>query len=312
MKYASIIIFFLVVSVNVFSQVENRDIRIGNKLFFNKQFSDAEGKYQQASDINPVNFKPVFNFADAQYRQNNFLGSVASFNKSTQLTANKDTLSWVYYNIGNAYVKMAEDTLQKQGIEAAISFLESAIKSYKSSIKLNPNDIEPKFNYVITKEILDNLKQQQQQQQQQNQDQQDQQNQDQQNQDQQNQGNDADRDGIPDDVEKQGSQQQPQDTDSDGTPDYQDVDTDNDGVSDQMEAGDNPSQPQDTDGDGIPDYRDLDSDNDGTPDNEEAVYAIPYDEMMRMLNAVQNADLQTYQKAKSNMQKNVKSDAKNW
>ena len=305
MKHTLLIIVLLVVSVNVFSQTENRDIRIGNKLFFNKHFSEAEGKYKQASDMNPSNFKPVFNFADAQYKQNNFLGAITSFNKSTQLTANKDTLSWVYYNVGNAYVKMAEDTLQKQGMQAAISFLESAIKSYKSSIKRNPNDIEAKFNYVITKEVLDKLKQQQQQNQ-------NQQNQDQQNQNQQNQANDTDGDGIPDDVEKQGSQQQPQDTDGDGTPDYQDLDSDNDGVPDQMEAGNNPSQPQDTDGDGTPDYRDLDSDNDGTPDSEEAVYAIPYDEMMRMLNAVQNADLQTYQKAKSNMQKNVKSDAKNW
>jgi len=314
MKLTTIIIF-LFATIQLFSQVENMHIRRGNKMFLKKQYSSAEGQYQQANDINPANFKSLFNLADAKYKQQNFYGAINSFNNSSKFSTNKDTLSWVYYNVGNAYVKLAEDTLLAKDINSAVNLLDSAINSYKTSIKLNPNDIEAKFNYVIAKGIYDELKQQQDQDQQQNQDNQNQDNQDDQNQDDQNnQNQDSDRDGIPDDVEKdnQNNQQQPPDTDGDGTPDYQDVDSDNDGIPDQQEAGDNPSQPQDTDGDGTPDYRDLDSNNNGTPDSEEAQYTIPYDEMMRMLNAVQNADLQTYKKAKNNMQKNVKADAKNW
>lgn len=340
MKYTYIILF-LIISVPMFGQLENVNIRRGNKLYLNKNYSSAESQYQQAIDINQTNFKSVFNFADAKYMQKNYDGAISSFNNSSSLTTNKDTLAWVYYNIGNAFVKQAEDTLNPQNLNPAINLLESALSSYKSSIKLNPNDVEAKFNYVIVNQFLESLKQQQQQNQQdqqnqqnqdnKNQDQQNQQNQDNQdqnqdNQDQQNQNNDADRDGIPDDVEKQQQQgqgdqqnqqnqqntQQPSDTDGDGTPDYQDVDSDNDGIPDQQEAGANPSDPQDTDGDGVPDYRDLDSDNDGQSDQEEAVYVIPYDEMMRMLNAVQKGDVETYKKAKSNMQKNVKADVKNW
>ncbi|MGB5245506.1 MAG: OmpA family protein, partial [Woeseia sp.] len=72
---------------------------------------------------------------------------------------------------------------------------------------------------------------------------------------------DADRDGIPDDVEGTG------DADNDGVPNFRDTDSDNDGIPDSVEAGADPANPVDTDGDGIPDYLDTDSDNDGIPDN---------------------------------------------
>jgi len=324
-----IIIALLLITYQANAQLENKNIRLGNKRYADKNFSEAEAKYQLAKNHNPNSLIASYNMANAQYSQKNYHGALSSYQNASQLTTNKDTLAQIYHNLGNTYTKLAEDTLQKKGMNDAIKLLESAVEAYKKSIKMKPDDIETKFNYMMSKQILDQLKKQQQQnqqQQQQNQDQQnkdqqnqdnkDQQNQDKQNQDQQNQGKDSDRDGIPDDVEKknnQGSQaQEPQDTDKDGNPDYNDVDSDNDGIPDQVEAGDDPQNPKDTDKDGIPDYRDTDSDNDGTPDKEEAVTQIPYDEMMRMLNIIQKSDMDTYKKAKNNMQKNVKSDDKNW
>ncbi len=319
-----------------YSQIENAAIRRGNRNYNNKHFSDAESNFDNAKQQNPKSFIAAFDFSDAQYMQKNYSGALNSFGATTQMSANKkDTLSMVYYNIGNTYVKLAEDTLQKQGLQQAITYLQSALSNYKTSIKFNPDDVHAKFNYVIAKQVLDTLQNQQQQQQQNQQNQQNQngqnnkqnnqqnqnqQNQNQQNQNQQNQQNsqnkDTDGDGIPDNVEKQNNQNQqqakPQDSDNDGIPDYQDTDSDNDNIPDQVEAGNDPQHPKDTDKDGIPDYRDTDSDNDGTPDSVGVVYQIPYDQMMQMLKAVQNADLQTYKKAKDNLQKNVKSDAKNW
>ena len=74
-------------------------------------------------------------------------------------------------------------------------------------------------------------------------------------------GADADKDGIPDDVEGCGSPAR--DTDKDGIPDYADTDSDNDAVLDKVEGK------KDTDGDKIPDYRDEDSDADGVKDGDE-------------------------------------------
>jgi hypothetical protein len=74
-------------------------------------------------------------------------------------------------------------------------------------------------------------------------------------------GKDADKDGIPDEVE--GCGPPPTDTDLDGLPDYLDADSDNDGVPDAIEGA------KDTDGDGVPDYLDNDSDDDGVNDGDE-------------------------------------------
>ncbi|MCA9669185.1 MAG: hypothetical protein KC503_26495 [Myxococcales bacterium] len=78
-------------------------------------------------------------------------------------------------------------------------------------------------------------------------------------------GSDADRDGVPDEVEGCDGR----DTDGDGVPDYLDLDSDGDGVPDAIEAGPDAARPRDTDGDGVPDLRDRDSDNDGLLDGEE-------------------------------------------
>lgn len=64
---------------------------------------------------------------------------------------------------------------------------------------------------------------------------------------------DADADGIPDNLEKAG------DIDGDNIPNFLDTDADGDGKLDQDEVGENPTQPIDSDQDGIPDYLDSQS-----------------------------------------------------
>jgi len=329
----SIILIFS--TIQAFAQLENPKIRSGNKLNQQKKYSLSEASFQKAKEINPNSNIASFNYANAQYKQKNNKSALNNYQNLSKNVKGKDTLASIYYNIGNTFVKMAEDTLKSKSLQGGIKYLELALDAYKSSIKLNPSDKKAKFNYLIAKQLLDKLKKQQQNQQNKNQNKQNQnkqnqnkQNQDKQNQDKQNQdkqnnnGNqgqkDTDKDGIPDNVEKQDNNHQnqakPQDTDNDQAPDYNDVDSDNDGIPDKVEAGKNPNQPKDTDKDGIPDYRDTDSNNDGIPDKEEAMkqYAIPLKDINRLLKAVQKGDQKTYIKAKSNLQKNVKSKTKNW
>lgn len=323
-----LIFILLILATNqAFGQLEMPKIRKGNKFYEQKNYSQAESEYQKAKTINPNSSVADFNYANAQYKQKNYKSALENFQELSQKVKNSDTLANIYYNIGNTNVRLAEDTLKSRSLNGAIKFLESSLSAYKTSIKFNPSDKEAKFNYLIAKKMLDKLKQQQKQQQknQQNKNQQNKnkqnKNQDKKNQ-QQNKDNkgqkDTDKDGIPDNVEKQNNQHQttskPQDTDKDGAPDYNDVDSDNDGIPDKVEAGSDPTHPKDTDKDGIADYRDTDSNNDGIPDKEEAqkMYSISYNDMMRILKAVQKGDQATYIKAKSKLQKNVKSKSKNW
>lgn len=332
------IILIIIISLGfntVFAQLENPKIRKGNKLYSQKDYANAESEYKKAIDINTKSTVANYNYGLAQYKQKNYNGAVKTFTDLSKKVKNTDTLSKIYYNLGNAYREMAAESLQKKN-QAVMSQLQQALGAYKKAILLNPDDKDAKINYYITKEFLEKLKNQQNKQNKQNQNQQNQQNKNQQNQNQQDQnqqnqnqqnqnqqnqnqqtkqGKDTDHDGIPDEVEKQGNNgqqaQTPPDTDHDGKPDYEDTDSDNDGIPDNIEAGKNPAQPKDTDKDGIPDYRDTDSNNNGTPDSVEGV-VIPYDEMMRMLKAIEQQDAKTYKKAKIKLQNTQRPKNKNW
>lgn len=310
-------------TILAFGQLENPKIRKGNNLYAQGEYSAAETQFQKAQQINPKSVVAKNNFGLAQYKQKNYKGAVQTFGELTQIVKNNDTLAKIYYNLGNSYTRMAENAIKKQNGQQAIQNLQQAVNSYKKSILLNPNDKEAKVNYTIAKQYLEQLlknqKQQNQNQQNQNQQNQNQQNQNQQNQQNQNQqqanGKDTDHDGIPDNIEKRNNQGQltktPPDTDNDGKPDYEDTDSDNDGIPDNIEAGKNPANPKDTDHDGIPDYRDTDSNNNGVLDKDEKI-AIPYNEMQRLLKAVENQDIKTYKKAQKKMQIKQKSTTKNW
>jgi type IV secretory pathway VirB9-like protein len=82
--------------------------------------------------------------------------------------------------------------------------------------------------------------------------------------------NDADNDGIPDNIECPAGLPHTvpncPDADGDGIPDVLETDSDNDGILDANEVGIDNINPIDSDGDGIPDYRDTDSDGDGIAD----------------------------------------------
>ncbi len=81
-------------------------------------------------------------------------------------------------------------------------------------------------------------------------------------------GADADRDGIPDDVEGRAERR---DTDGDGVLDYLDTDSDADGIPDADERGADGARPLDSDNDGDANYVDTDSDNNGISDGEEGI-----------------------------------------
>lgn len=252
MKQILTLTIILTLSVlNIFAQKENPYIRRGNRAFEAKNYPTAESRYQHAKNINKNSLIATYNIANAQNRQKNYQGAIENLQSIAERSKSTDTLNNIFYNIANNYTKIAEDSLKAQKMNGAIDNLQNAVNYYKSAIKQNPNDFQAKYNYLLTKQILDELKKQQQQ------NQKNQQNQ--QNKDQKNQQNKDKKD-----QDKQQQNQNSQDKDKQNKP------------------------------------------------KEQKQAQIPYDEMIRMLNAVQNQDQQTQVKVKQNMQKNVKTKDKNW
>ena len=171
-------------------------VRKGNRLFAKERYEHSSNAYREALQHDSTSFEARYDLANALIRMAmadttayaNPEGSAAKMSSGNLQQAEAllqaaaaDSLQTAenraeaYYNLGNA-----QFVQQK---------LQDALQSYRRSLVLNPNDMEAKYNYALTKKLLE--QNQQNDQNQQNQDNQNnQQNQDNQNQNQPQGGDD--------------------------------------------------------------------------------------------------------------------------
>ncbi|HPY67611.1 MAG TPA: tetratricopeptide repeat protein [Bacteroidales bacterium] len=192
----SVIMFLLIllIRISVFShtvcaQADKKFIRQGNREYEKSRYSESEILYRKALDKNKQSADAVFNAGDALYKQEKYEDAGKQFIENINLNEDRNKKSAGFYNLGNSFLKSNK--------------LKESIDAYKNSLRLNPQNLEAKYNLAYAQDLL-----QQQQQQQQNQDQQ-QQKQDKNNQD-QNKEKEQDQS---DNKEQQDQQQQPQQDD---------------------------------------------------------------------------------------------------
>ncbi len=344
MKHYIIIILFLFLYHNSYSQSERKHIREGNKNYNKKEFGNSEVAYQRAVRLAPKSFAAKFNLGDALYKQKKYDKAEQQFKTLIESEKDKTKLAMIYHNLGNTQMKLTQDLIKNKKVKEAINQVDKAINAYKKSLLNNPKDKETKFNISYAKWLKKQLENQQKQQKNNKDDKnKDDKNKDDKNKDDKNKDDkdkndknkenkdnkdkdkqknksdkkDSDGDGIPDKTEKD-KNNKPRDTDKDGKPDHEDNDSDNDGIPDEHEAGNNPEKPKDTDNDGIPDYRDTDSDNDGVPDSKEKkspkYVRISKEDAIRLLEAIKNDEKAVQAKvkrAKAKAKKSKKVD-KDW
>lgn len=177
----------LLSGISLFAQGERKFIRQGNREFENQNYSESEISYRRAIDKNKSSADAVFNAGDALYKQEKFEDAGKQFIESHRMNEDRDKKAGSMYNLGNSLLKAGK--------------LKESIEAYKNSLRLNPGNMQAKYNLAYAQ---DRLKEQEEQQQQQ----QDQQNQDQ-NKDQQDQNQDKQNDQKEsEDQNKQDEQQQ--------------------------------------------------------------------------------------------------------
>ena len=207
-------------------------VRKGNRLFDKERYTQSADAYQHALNHDSTSFEARYNLGNTMIRRamadtTAYADPQSSAAKMSQgfisqaegllQAAAADSLRTAderadaYYNLGNSQF------IQQK--------LQEALKSYRQSLVLRPDDMEAKYNYALTKKLLE--QQQQQQQDQQNNDQ----NQDQQQDENQNQNQQGDND-----------QNQNQDK-NDQSDNKQDKNEDQQGGGDQ-EQKEQPQQPQ--------------------------------------------------------------------
>jgi tetratricopeptide (TPR) repeat protein len=187
----------LILTTSVFAQKENKFIRSGNNKYYDNNYKEAEVDYMKALEKKPGSFKGQYNLSGAMYKQENYEDATKLYQNLAVQDSDKDYQADTYYNLGNAFVKGQK---YKEGIEA-----------YKNALRINPDDMEAKYNLEYARKML-KQQQQQQQDQQQNKDQEkkDQENKDQEQQQQKQQEQNQQQENQQQEQQQQNEQQQQQ------------------------------------------------------------------------------------------------------
>ena len=166
------------------AQVDRREVRAGNRKFRKADYKNAEIDYRRAVVKDSLSLAGEYNLASALYRQESYDEAGKALETVKDVAPASVNAADYYYNVGDV-------ALQKKDYGAAV-------KAFKESLLLRPDDMDAKENYIYAKLMLQNQQGGGGGDNDQNQDQKDQdQNQDQQNQDQQEQPQNQDQQEQP-------------------------------------------------------------------------------------------------------------------
>lgn len=189
-----ICILLMLSALPLSAQVDRKEVREGNRKFRKGDFKNSEIDYRRAVVKDSLSVAGEYNLASALYRQQNYDEAGKALEAVKDVAPAGVHAADYYYNMGDV-------ALQKKDYGAAV-------KAFKESLLLRPDDMDAKENYIYAKKMLQNQQQGGEGQQDQNQDQQDQ-NQDQQDQNQnEDQNKDQDQQNQQDQQDQQ--DQQPQ------------------------------------------------------------------------------------------------------
>ncbi|MBQ2702644.1 MAG: tetratricopeptide repeat protein [Alistipes sp.] len=164
-------IFALVASCVMAQNMPERSlVRKGNRQFGRERYERSVDSYTRALEAAPRCFEAGYNLSNALFRSERYDKAEQTLkNFVVDSTRTEVERAEAYYNLGNTQFMQQK--------------LKEALESYRNSLRLNPDDMEVKYNYAYTKRLLEQQQQQQQNQQNnqnqdQNQNQNDQNNQD--------------------------------------------------------------------------------------------------------------------------------------
>ena len=258
---------------------ERRHVRQGNSSFERKNYKTSYNRYNEALEHDSTSYEALYNRANAytHMRRSNpkdsTLVSEVEFGNYEAIAADmlltKSQRAEVLRNLG-------ESLFNEQKYEAALN-------AFRESLLLNPDDKETKYNYVLTKRIVDQKRKQQQQ------------NENQDNNDQNNQENNQDNNDQANNQNNQDQQQNEGDQNGDNKNDPQSQN--NPPEQDEQQGGDEPKdeeQEGEQDGEQKPEPKELNADQE------------------RMLNAIQAEEDKTQEKLKEGEKVLVVPGKKNW
>ena len=203
---------------------ERRLVRKGNRQFNRGNFERSVERYSQALGKDSTSFEALYNLGNAMFRTERIENAQQMLLRAAaDTTRTNEERADAFFNLGD--VQFSQQNLQ------------GALECFKNALRLNPSDMEAKYNYAYVKKLLEQQEDQNDQNQDQNNDKNNQNDQNQQNQN-QNGNNDDNKDNDNSDNDNDGdrNQDQSQDQNSGGDDQQQGQDKRQQGVIPQEQA----------------------------------------------------------------------------
>lgn len=125
---------------------ERSRVRRGNRAYERLDYGRAEERYQQALELSDTCFEAKFNLGDALYKQQRYDEAEKIFTALAADSTRSDLdRAHSFYNLGNSLFQ------QKK--------YQEALSAFKRSLRLNPADLETKYNYAYTKKYIEDNQQ---------------------------------------------------------------------------------------------------------------------------------------------------------
>ncbi|MBQ3659228.1 MAG: tetratricopeptide repeat protein [Bacteroidales bacterium] len=190
------ILMVVLCASQAFAQIDRREVRSGNRAFRKGEFAKAEIDYKKALLKDSTSVAAQYNLSNDLYRLENYQEAEKYSKAALDSLSKSPRAADAYFNAGDIYLQ------QRRWGEA--------IEAFKSSLRLNPGDMDAKSNLAYAQKMLER-EQQDQQNQNQNQDNQD--NRQDQNKDQNNDQNKDNQDQNQDKQDNQNDQNKDQNDD---------------------------------------------------------------------------------------------------
>lgn len=117
-------------------------VRKGNRQYHKGNYVESIERYQSALTAVPGQFEATYDLGNALYKAERFDHAEQTMQQAAADTLRNDgERAEAFYNLGNAQFKQQK--------------YKEALESYKQSLRLNPADMEAKYNYAYTKRLLD-------------------------------------------------------------------------------------------------------------------------------------------------------------
>jgi Ca-activated chloride channel homolog len=153
------LVFAFILSISASGCAPGGDLRnlvhTGNKLFAAKKYDESMKIYHDAEIESPKSPIVHNNIGNVFYKTKNFTKSEDSYRKSISESSEPQIVEKAHYNLGNALFRQDK--------------LDQAILEYESALKIDPDDVESKYNLEYARiKLKEKLAQQAKKQQQQN------------------------------------------------------------------------------------------------------------------------------------------------